>query len=107
MDRLEHIICKINRANTAHQKKVRSMNNMETKILHRHIPPRGLHDLQQAVESKVPKIMEYQNMSYINKEQYNFFMNWFFAALYVFGVNGRKSGINILYIRIFVVNIVF
>jgi hypothetical protein len=65
---------------------------MDINIKSRKITSGGLKDMQGAVSKKLEWILSIPNKNYVSKEYYNDYMNWLFAAMYVFGINGRKSG---------------
>lgn len=89
---IKHVAKAVRRSQHRKQKRKRSHATMASEVKDRRMPAGGLAQLQAAVEARMTWALNMCTDN-IDKQTYSTFMCLLYAALYVFSVQGRQSGV--------------
>jgi hypothetical protein len=90
--KVRHVATVVRKLQVRREKDIRSRVSMDTKVRERRMPSGGLAELQRAVDGRIRWAMSLKN-EYVGEEDYKMFMGLLYAALYVYSVQGRISGV--------------
>ncbi len=90
--KVRHVAAVVRKLQVRREKDIRCRVTMDTKVRERRMPGGGLVELQRAVDGRIRWAMSLKN-EYIDEDEYKLFMGLLYAALYVYSVQGRISGI--------------
>lgn len=89
---IKHVAKAVRRSQRRKQKRTRSHSTMASEVNDRRMPAGGLAQLQAAVEARMTWALNMCSEN-IDKQTFKTFMCLLYAALYVFSVQGRQSGV--------------
>ena len=90
--KVRHVASVVRKLQVRREKDIRSRVSMDSKVRERRMPSGGLIELQRSVDGRIPWALSLKN-EYVNEEDFKLFMGLLYAALYVYSVQGRISGV--------------